>query len=241
MTPKLAAAPSTRKATKPHQPHARRRSRPTDTARKAPAHQQQPDRDGHQMRQHHRTPAGLGCVARRLRTLSVSPPCSTSSATSTCTAAYSVATMPITIDTFAVTVTKAVPFVVEGDAAMRYFRFCSNSFSTRLYSSSHESDREAVALQRIRRQFPVVLAQFDQLLRQHHRVLEEHVVVDHAVRDQQVVLQAVGVLDRRRGAVGLGVQFRRVEDVAGVLVVVLRPVHHRPQRGAGLEGAEQRS
>jgi selenocysteine lyase/cysteine desulfurase len=46
---------------------------------------------------------------------------------------------------------------------------------------------EAMALQRVRRDLPVVLVQFDQLLGHVHRVLEEHVVVDHAVGDQQAV------------------------------------------------------
>src|SRR5690606_22085895 len=53
----------------------------------------------------------------------------------------------------------------------------------------------AVAFQRIGSQLPVVLAQLDQLLRQHHRVTVEDVVVDHAVGDQQVVLQAFGIFD----------------------------------------------
>src|SRR3546814_4986286 len=55
------------------------------------------------------------------------------------------------------------------------------------------------------------LAQVDQGLRHHHRVLEEHVVVDHAVGDQQVVLQAFGVLDRGGLRVGLEVDVGRVE------------------------------
>src|SRR5690606_16034046 len=96
---------------------------------------------------------------------------------------------------------------------------------------------EPVALERVGRDPPVVLAQFDQLLGEQHAVLEEHVVVDHAVGDQQVVLQAGGVLDRRGAGIGLRVDVRRVQDVRRVLVVVLPPVGDRAQGGTGLEHA----
>src|SRR3546814_793776 len=49
---------------------------------------------------------------------------------------------------------------------------------------------EAVALHRIRRDLPLVLAQLDQALRHHHRVLEEHVVVDHAMGGQQAAARS---------------------------------------------------
>ena len=51
---------------------------------------------------------------------------------------------------------------------------------------------KAVALQRIAGQFEIILAQFDQALIEAHRILEQHVVVDHAVGDQQAAFEAVG-------------------------------------------------
>src|SRR3546814_4679188 len=50
-------------------------------------------------------------------------------------------------------------------------------------------------------------------------------------------MQACGVLDGGGLGVGLRVDVGRVEDVRRVLVVVLRPVRHRAQGGAGLERA----
>src|SRR5262245_48328200 len=51
---------------------------------------------------------------------------------------------------------------------------------------------EGVILDRIKRHRPVFLAQFDQLLRQPHRVLEEHVRIHHPVQHQQRALQPIG-------------------------------------------------
>ena len=54
---------------------------------------------------------------------------------------------------------------------------------------------EPMPLHRIGRHLEVVLVQLDQLLIQPHRIFEQHVVVDHAVADQQGTLEAVGEFD----------------------------------------------
>ena len=64
--------------------------------------------------------------------------------------------------------------------------------------------------------------------------------VDQAVADQQRALQPVGEVDRRAAPVGGRIRLRLVEDVRRVLVVVVRPVGHRPQRGAGGEHVRRR-
>lgn len=55
---------------------------------------------------------------------------------------------------------------------------------------------EGVILHRIDRHFPILLAQFDQALRQAHRVLKMDVDIHHAVTDQQRALQTRGKVDR---------------------------------------------
>jgi hypothetical protein len=82
---------------------------------------------------------------------------------------------------------------------------------------------------------PVLFAQFDQPLDQPDRILEQHVRVNHPMQDQQRPLQAFGEINRRALAVGLRIVLRFVQDVRGVVVVVMRPVGHRPQRRTGRE------
>ena len=88
-----------------------------------------------------------------------------------------------------------------------------------------------MVLDRVQSHFPVVLAQLDQPLRQADRVLGVDVGVDQAVQDQQRPLEVLGEVDRRRSVVGLGIVLRRVEDVAGVPVVVVGPVGDRRANG----------
>src|SRR5205814_10211871 len=83
------------------------------------------------------------------------------------------------------------------------------------------------------RHAPVFLAQLDQLLREAHRVLEVHVRIDHAVADEQRSFQSVGEVDRRRLSIRLRIILRRVEDVARVWMVVVRPIGDWTQRGGG--------
>src|SRR5258708_1814358 len=92
--------------------------------------------------------------------------------------------------------------------------------------------RKSMAIQRVRRHAEIVLVQFDQALGQAHRILEQHIVVDHAVANEQCVLQAGGKFNRRRTRVGDRVDLRVVQNAGGVLVVVLHPIGDRTQRGA---------
>ncbi|MCY1313371.1 hypothetical protein D9M70_638880 [compost metagenome] len=72
MPAKLTAAPSTMKVTKPHQPQARRRSSPTDTMRKAMQMARKPAAIVGRCVSTHDTGPGIGCVARKPSTASVS-------------------------------------------------------------------------------------------------------------------------------------------------------------------------
>ena len=52
-----------------------------------------------------------------------------------------------------------------------------------------------MAIERVRGQRQVVLVQLDQSLVEPHRVLEQHVVVDHPVADEQRPRETFGELD----------------------------------------------
>src|SRR3954468_764676 len=99
---------------------------------------------------------------------------------------------------------------------------------------------EAVVLDRIRRQLPVLLAQLDQPLGEPHRILEQHVGVHHAMADEQRPLQPAGKVDGRALAVRLGVLLRHVEDARRVSVVVVGPVGHRAKRRTRSEHVRSR-
>ena len=88
---------------------------------------------------------------------------------------------------------------------------------------------------RVNRDFPVLLFQLDQPLGESDGVLEGHVVIHHAMADQEWVSESLGVLDRRASSVGQRIVRRRVQNVPGVAVVVVSPVRDRPQCGAAGE------
>jgi hypothetical protein len=100
-----------------------------------------------------------------------------------------------------------------------------------------------VVLHRVHGHLPALLPELDAPLRQLHHVLELHVGVHHAMRDQQRILEPFREADRRRPPVTLLVVLREVEDPPGVAVVVVRPVGDGAERGTGadvLRRVEQR-
>ena len=54
---------------------------------------------------------------------------------------------------------------------------------------------ESVGFHRVHGHIPIRLLQFNESLREPHRVLEEDVVVDHAVANEQRGRQTLGMLD----------------------------------------------
>src|ERR1035438_4790575 len=80
---------------------------------------------------------------------------------------------------------------------------------------------------------PVLLAQLNQPLHQPHGVLEMDVGIHHPMADQQRAFQPLRKIDRRRLFVGFGIFLRQVQNVRGVLMIVVRPIRHGTKRGAG--------
>src|SRR5580698_2122764 len=56
---------------------------------------------------------------------------------------------------------------------------------------------ETMPVERVRRHGEIVLVQFDQTLIKPHGIFEQDVVVDHAVTNEQRILEACGELNRR--------------------------------------------
>src|SRR3546814_14672232 len=71
-------------------------------------------------------------------------------------------------------------------------------------------------------QLPLVLAELDEGLAESHDILEMHIDIDDAVAHEQVALEALGKIDRRRPAVRYRVCGRFIEAVRGVAMVVMR-------------------
>ena len=88
-------------------------------------------------------------------------------------------------------------------------------------------------LDRIYGDGPVLLSQLDQPLDEANGVLEMNIPIDHAMADQQSSFQTFRKVDRRAAPVGFGITLRLVEDIRCVLLVVMGPIRHRPQRRTG--------
>jgi len=83
----------------------------------------------------------------------------------------------------------------------------------------------------------LVLPQLDQSLGQPDESWKWTFVSTIPWQMKEGALQPFGEVDRGALPVRLGVVLRLVQDAAGVAVVVVAPVGHRPHRGAGGEGA----
>src|SRR5713101_590859 len=99
---------------------------------------------------------------------------------------------------------------------------------------------EAVRLDRIHGHVPALLAQLDQPLDEARGVLEVHVVVHHAVADEEPALQPFREIDGRGLFVRDAIRLRLVEDARGVGMVVVDPIGHGAKRRAGGEDAGPR-
>src|SRR5207245_2666681 len=99
---------------------------------------------------------------------------------------------------------------------------------------------ESVRRSRIPGPVPPLLAQLDQPLDEARGVLEVHVVVHHAVADEEPALQPFREIDGRRLLVRDAVRLRLVEDARGVGMVVVGPIGHGAKRRAGGKAAGPR-
>ncbi len=87
---------------------------------------------------------------------------------------------------------------------------------------------ESVRLDRVHGHVPVGFPELNQSLSQSDGVFEEHIVVDHAVTDQQRFLESVREVDWRALFVGFRICVRSIQDLAGITMIVVCPVSDGP-------------
>ena len=88
-----------------------------------------------------------------------------------------------------------------------------------------------MVLYRVNGQFPVILTQLDQSLRESDNILKVHIHINHTMTHQQVSLQTLCIVNgrttRKRKAVGK----RLIQDIGSISMVIVRPISNRTQGG----------